>query len=65
VQELQRFLRLRFPLYAKSLQPDGYYGDDTARKLAEFALRSGIRNADGRNVGPQIARKLYLAGWRG
>jgi hypothetical protein len=34
---------------------------------AQFAVRSGIpaREVDGRNIGPKIARKLHLAGFRG
>jgi hypothetical protein len=32
--------------------------------LCEFARRSAIRDADGRNVGPRLARKLYIAGFR-
>jgi len=64
VQALQNFLRTRYPLYAKLLVCDGWYGNETARILAEFARRSAIRGADGRNVGPQIARALYVAGMR-
>jgi hypothetical protein len=62
---LQQFLVRRYPLYAKTLSPDGFYGPRTAAVLAEFAHRSGIPGADGRNIGPRIARRLYLAGFRG
>lgn len=62
---LQSFWRTRYPAYAKHLAADGWWGPQTSAACREFALRSGIRTADGRNVGPQLARKLYLAGFRG
>lgn len=62
---LQEFLRSRFPLYAKALAIDGVWGPKTTAVLREFAQRSGIRSADGANIGPQVARKLYLSGFRG
>jgi len=65
IQSLQAFLRGRYPLYAKGLTADGVYGPRTADVVAEFARRSAIRGADGRNVGPQIARSLYVPGFRG
>jgi hypothetical protein len=64
IQALQSFLRSRYPLYARHLAPDGFYGPQTAGVVAEFARRSAIRGADGRNVGPQIARALHVAGMR-
>jgi hypothetical protein len=64
VQALQAFLRTRYPLYAKALVADGFYGPRTAAVIAEYARRSAIRGADGLNVGPQLARSLYVAGFR-
>lgn len=65
IQALQSFLRSRYPLYAKHLDADGWYGPQTAAVIAEYARRSAIRGADGLNVGPQLARSLYVAGFRG
>lgn len=65
VRALQAFWRTRYSLYAKDLAVDGWWGDQTTEVCRQFALRSGIRTADGRNIGQQIARKLYLAGFRG
>jgi hypothetical protein len=65
VQALQNFYRTRYPAYARLLVCDGWWGNETTRITAEFARRSAIRAADGRNIGPQIARKLHLAGFRG
>jgi hypothetical protein len=67
VAVLQRFWRDRYPLYAKDLAVDGWWGDRTSAVCREFAVRSGIpaRDVDGRNIGPKIARKLHLAGFRG
>jgi hypothetical protein len=63
---LQAFLRRQYPLYAKGLEVDGWWGPQTSGVLREFGIRSGIpRNSiDGLNIGPQLARKLYLAGVR-
>jgi hypothetical protein len=63
IRALQEFLRTRYPLYAKHLVPDGFYGPQTAGVLAEFCRRSVIRS-DGRDIGPQTARALYVAGFR-
>lgn len=65
VAALQRFWRDRYPLYAKSLAADGWWGDGTSAVCAQFAARSGIRGADGRNVGPLLAARLHGAGFRG
>ena len=65
VQALQDFLRRTYPLYAKGLDVDGWWGPQTTGVVREFAQRTGIRSADGLNIGPQIARKLYVAGFRG
>jgi hypothetical protein len=62
---LQDWLRRAFPLYAKHLAVDGWWGDQTTGVVRDYAHRSGVRSADGRNVGPQLARKLYLSGFRG
>jgi hypothetical protein len=65
VAALQRFWRTRYPAYAKGLAVDGWWGDATSRVCREFAHRSMVRTADGRNIGPQLARKLTQAGFRG
>jgi hypothetical protein len=65
VAGLQHFWRTRYGLYAKHLATDGWWGDQTTAVCRQFAHRSGIRSADGRNIGPQLARQLYLAGFRG
>jgi hypothetical protein len=64
VAALQNGLRGKFPLYAKHLAGDGWWGDQTTGVLREFARRSGIASADGLNIGPQIAAKLVGAGIR-
>ncbi len=64
ITRLQEFLVRTFPEYAK-WKPTGYYGDSTAATLREFARRVGIKGADGRNVGPQIAAALARHGFRG
>ena len=65
VQALQRWLRAGFPLYAKALVDDGDWGPKTAAVLDELARRSGVPEADGRNIGPKLARALMRAGFRG
>jgi hypothetical protein len=65
VAALQQFWRSRYALYAKHLAVDGWWGPKTSEVCRQFAQRSGIRSADGLNIGPQVARKLYLAGFRG
>lgn len=65
VAALQAFWRDRYSLYARHLAVDGWWGPATSEVCRQFAQRSGIRAADGRNIGPQIARKLHLAGFRG
>lgn len=62
---LQDWLRRTYPAYAKHLDIDGWWGEQTTGVVRQFGLRSGVRSADGENVGPQLARKLYLAGFRG
>ena len=64
VAALQNFLRTKYPLYAKGLDDDGWWGPKTTAVIREFAARSGVRGADGLNIGPQLARKIYLAGFR-
>jgi hypothetical protein len=64
ILQLQLFLRRRYPLYAKHLEADGFYGGDTAEVLYQFARRSKIAADDGNDIGPRIARALYLAGFR-
>jgi hypothetical protein len=70
VEALQGWLRRTFPAYRHDLGGqligvDGWWGDQTTAWVRSFALRSNIRTADGRNIGPQIARRLYLSGFRG
>jgi hypothetical protein len=60
--ELQGFLNRYAPAYSK-LNVDGWYGTATGGVLAEFARRSGIKGADGLNIGPQLAAALYRAGF--
>jgi hypothetical protein len=63
VAALQAFLRDRYPLYAKSLAADGWWGPATTAAIAEFGHRSNIPSADGRNIGPKLAAALYAAGF--
>jgi D-alanyl-D-alanine carboxypeptidase len=65
VAGLQWFLSVNYPGYGRTLgplTPDGWWGDVTTAWLAEFAHRSHIPSADGRNIGPQLAAALYRAG---
>jgi hypothetical protein len=64
VANMQQQLRDRFPLYAKHLGVDGWWGDRTSGVIREFAHRSGIRSADGLNIGPQIAAAFVRNGVR-
>jgi hypothetical protein len=63
VAQLQAFLRDRYPLYAKGLAADGWWGPATTAAIAEFGHRSNIPSADGANVGPKLAAALYAAGF--
>jgi hypothetical protein len=63
VGQVQAFLRDVFPLYAKHLAVDGWWGDQTTGVLREFAHRSGIPSADGLNIGPKIAAALHSSGF--
>lgn len=65
VKALQGFLRANYPLYAKGLDVDGWWGAQTRGVVREFGRRTGVLSADGANIGPQLARKLFLAGFRG
>lgn len=65
VQALQAFLVRYAPLYAKGLDVDGWWGRQTSGVIREFGHRTGVRSADGLNIGGQLARKLWLAGFRG
>lgn len=68
VGQLHDFLRRYAPAYAGGL-PDassgeyGWYGDDTAAVLRQFAARSNIAGADGLNIGPKLALSLWRAGF--
>lgn len=69
VKDLQAWLLRTFPAYAReglgTAGADGWWGSRTTTVLRQYAQRSGIKSADGANIGPQIARKLYLSGFRG
>lgn len=65
VRALQQWFRKRYPRYAKQLADDGVWGPKTSAVVRQFGQRSGVRSADGLNIGPQLARKFYLAGFRG
>jgi hypothetical protein len=62
IGQLQAFLNRYAPAYSR-LVVDGVWGPATTAVLAEFAHRSGIPSADGRNIGPKIAAALYAAGF--
>jgi hypothetical protein len=64
VMVMQQQLRDRYPLYAKHLGVDGWWGDQTSGVLREFAHRSGIPEADGLNIGPKVATALARGGIR-
>ena len=61
VAGLQTWLNANYPAYSR-LAVDGWYGLQTAAVLREFAHRSGIGDADGLNIGPQLAAALTRAG---
>lgn len=68
VGQLHDFLRRYAPAYAAGLpgaasSEYGWYGDDTAAVLRQFAARSNIANADGLNIGPKIALALWRDGF--
>lgn len=63
VGALQEFLRRYAPAYAAGLKADRVWGPATSAALRQFAHRSGIPEADGRNIGPRIAAALYRAGF--
>lgn len=62
VQAWQAWLRATYPLYAKHLEPDGWWGPQTTAVNAEFGHRSGVPSADGLNIGPQLAAAYHRAG---
>jgi peptidoglycan hydrolase-like protein with peptidoglycan-binding domain len=62
VAAVQAFLNRYAPAYAH-LAVDGVWGPATTAALAEFAHRSGIADADGRNIGPRIAAALHRDGF--
>lgn len=66
VAALQAWLRRTFPLYAGRLAVDGVWGPRTSAVLAEFGRRTlGPGIADGRNIGPRLARQLLRYRFRG
>lgn len=65
VENLQRWGNGRYPLYCAIPDPDPTYGPLTVEFVRQFAHRSGIVEADGRNIGPRIAAALAVAGFRG
>jgi hypothetical protein len=62
VAAVQAFLNRYAPAYSH-LVVDGVWGPATTGVLATFAHRSGIPEADGRNIGPKIAAALHRAGF--
>lgn len=64
VARLQAFTNRVYPAYSQ-LPVTGFYGPLTAAVIKEFQRRVGIVGADGLNVGPLTAAKLYEAGFRG
>jgi hypothetical protein len=65
VAALQAFLaRVKLGGYAR-LEADGQWGPRTSGVLAHYGHRVGVHGADGRTIGPQLARRLWSAGFRG
>jgi hypothetical protein len=62
VRDWQAWLRDTYPLYAKHLEVDGWWGPQTTAVNAEFGHRSGIPSADGLNIGPKLAAAYFRAG---
>lgn len=62
---LQQWLNRMYPAYSHIGPVAPSYGPQTAAVLREFAHRSGIPSADGKNIGPKIAAALAHAGFRG
>jgi hypothetical protein len=63
----QQGLADRYPIYRHQLgelAADGWWGPVTTAWNREFGQRSGIRSADGLNVGPQLAMAYWRAGIR-
>jgi hypothetical protein len=58
----QAWLHRYAPAYAGDLAADGVWGPKTSTVNREFARRSGIGSADGRNIGPQLAAAYWRAG---
>jgi hypothetical protein len=65
VAALQGWLRRFAPAYAGQLAADGVWGPRTSAAVREFGRRAGVVSADGRNIGPQLARQLLRYGFRG
>lgn len=63
VRHLQDWLNRMLPFYSH-LPVTGFYGDLTAKVIAEFQRRVGIVGGDGKNCGPQTRRALWNAGYR-
>jgi hypothetical protein len=57
----QKWLNAMYPAYS-DLKVDGWWGPATSRVNREFGRRSGVREADGRNIGPRLAAAYHRAG---
>lgn len=62
VYRLQFGLRYHFPEFSKNLNPDGYFGPNTHKAVAEFQRRHKIGVSG--QVGPQTRAALLKAGIR-
>lgn len=62
VEQLQRWGNRVFPAYCRIAPTSPHYGPQTVAFIREYARRSGIPGADGRNVGPRIAAALARDG---
>jgi hypothetical protein len=61
----QAWLAEFYPAYRHTcghLEVDGWWGPVTSRWNREFGHRSGVRSADGLNIGPQLAAAYHRAG---
>lgn len=61
VQAWQQWLNRHYGLYS-DLAEDGWWGPATTAVNREFGQRSGVREADGLNIGPKLAAAYHRAG---